>query len=131
MKHLEVAALVLIENNRVFCAQRKANGPLGGKWEFPGGKLESGEDGKSAIIREIREELGIEIEVESLVMTTEHQYDSFSLTMHAYLGKKKAGKITLYEHQDSKWLDADQLHDLDWAAADLPVVDAVLQLLRR
>lgn len=129
MKRIEVAALVMIEHNKVFAAQRKNSGPLACKWEFPGGKLETGEDGKTALVREIKEELGITIEVGDLLMTVEYQYPSFYLVMSAYLGKRVAGSIVLTEHIQMRWLSKEQLYDVSWAEADLPIVKTLENLL--
>mgnify|MGYP001058384511 CR=1 FL=1 len=129
MKRIEVAALVMIEDQKVFAAQRKDSGPLACCWEFPGGKLERGEDGKQAIIREIREELGISIEVQEHLMSVEHQYPTFHLVMHAYLGKRSHGTIELIDHIQMRWLSKDQLNDVQWAEADKPIVKRVEQLL--
>ena len=129
MKQIEVAALVLMDDNRVFAAQRKNLGPLGGMWEFPGGKLEIGETGREALVREIQEELGVTIEIESYLMRVEHQYPGFFIIMYAYLGKIKEGSIQLHEHQASRWLKKHELWQIEWAEADIPIVQKVEQLL--
>ncbi|MGH0052765.1 MAG: (deoxy)nucleoside triphosphate pyrophosphohydrolase [Sphaerochaetaceae bacterium] len=129
MKQLEVAALVLIEKNRVFAAQRKAQGPQGGKWEFPGGKVEAGETGQEALVREIQEELALSIEVERYLLRVEHHYPDFFIILHAYLGRRKEGTIQLREHQRGRWVKKEELLQLDWAEADLPIVRDVAGLL--
>ncbi len=129
MKQIEVAALVLIENNRVFAAQRKDQGPQGGTWEFPGGTLEPGESGREALKREIQEELGITIEVEQYFLRVEHQYPGLYILMHAYQGRRIDGDITLLEHQACRWLRKEELWQPDWAEADIAIVQKVEQLL--
>jgi len=129
MTHFEVVAAIFIVNNRVFCAQRKDSGEVGRKWEFPGGKIEKGESHQEALAREIQEELSIQIEVSDFVTTIHHQYKSFSITMHAYLGKIVMGKLTLSEHLDFRWLSLEELSSVDWAPADLPIVERVKDLL--
>ncbi len=129
MKHIEVAAAVIIQDNKVFTAQRGKGGELALKWEFPGGKLEKGEGGEEAIVREIFEELGIEIVVRRHLITVGHQYTSFSLTLHGYLCDIIGGELVLTEHVDSKWLGKEQLFSVSWAEADLPIVRAVEALL--
>ena len=129
MKQMEVAALVLIEDNRVFAAQRKNQGALRGMWEFPGGKLEAGETGREALIREIQEELGVTIEVQHYLIKVEHQYPGFFIIMHAYRGSIQKGTIQLREHQASRWLQKEELWQLDWAEADIPIVQKVEHLL--
>ncbi len=129
MKHFEVVAAILINDNRVFCAQRKDVGEVGKKWEFPGGKIELGESHQQALSREIREELSVEIAVGDFVTTIHHQYATFAITMHAYLATVLSGKLTLSEHLDSRWLSRVELTSVDWAPADLPVVERVQELL--
>lgn len=130
MKNIEVVAAVIInENKEVFCARRKDGGELAFKWEFPGGKIESGESSSEALIREIKEELSTEIEVNNLIMTVKHQYNTFHLTMHAYYVKVVKGDLILNEHTGFKWLKKDQLLELDWAEADIPIVKAVIAKL--
>lgn len=129
MKHIHVAAAIFIENGKVFAAKRKNVGELALKWEFPGGKLEPGETGEIAIVREIMEELSASIIVDKHLMTVEHQYDSFSLTMEAYLCTVTDGTLEIGEHVDSRWLSLQDLYSVDWAAADIPIVDVVARTL--
>ncbi|VEU79906.1 (deoxy)nucleoside triphosphate pyrophosphohydrolase [Haploplasma axanthum] len=126
-KHIEVVAAVIKKDNKYFCAQRKDSGELAKKWEFPGGKVEAGETPEQALKRELMEELEIDIKINKFIMTVEHEYNSFELTMHAFLCETDK-EIVLTEHLDSKWLLIDQLSDLDWAAADLPIVDKLKEV---
>ncbi len=126
---LEVAAMVLVENGKVFAAQRKATGEQALLWEFPGGKLEKGETGPEALVREIREELGTRVVVERHLCTVEHQYPSFFLVMHVFIVQRLEGNLVLQEHVASRWVAKHELYSLDWAPADLPVVSVVKQLL--
>jgi len=129
MNHVKVAAAVIIDNNKLFAAQRKNKGELALFWEFPGGKLEKGESGESAIVREIEEELSLKVEVLKHLISIEHQYKTFSITLIAYLCKIVEGELTLKDHVDSKWLTKEQLHSVNWAAADLPIVKIVEAML--
>ncbi len=129
MKHIEVAAAVIIRDNKVFAAQRGEGGELAFRWEFPGGKLESGEKGEDAIVREIFEELGAVVTVSSHLLSVVHQYRSFSLTLHGYLCEILQGELALTEHVDFRWLDKGQLYSISWAEADIPLVKAVSALL--
>ncbi len=123
MKHIHVAAAIMIENDRVFIAKRKDAGELALKWEFPGGKIEEGESGEAAVIREIREELGVDIEVEGHFVSVSHTYSTFSLTMEGYLARITKGVIFLSEHVDSGWVSSEELDAFDWAAADIPIME--------
>lgn len=129
MKHIQVAAAIIIENKRVFAAQRGEGGELSYAWEFPGGKLEPGESGEHAIVREILEELNTEIAVVRHLGSVDHQYKTFSLTLQGYLCTRKQGKPTLSEHVDSAWLTKEELYTVSWAEADLPFVAMVSSLL--
>ena len=97
------------------------------KWEFPGGKVEVGEGLEEALVREIREELSVDIEVSERLITVEHTYPDFHLTMHVFKCVLDQGEITLNEHVALKWLSVDELDQLDWAAADVPVVKSLMQ----
>jgi len=127
MKTIEVVAGVIRnEDNQIFCVQRGVSSKeyISKKWEFPGGKLEDGESQKDALTRELNEELKLDIDVLDLVTTVDHTYPDFRLIMHAYectiIGKKQP---VLTEHLDSKWLYSNELEPLDWAAADVPIVN--------
>ena len=130
MKHIQVAAAIIVEQGRVFAARRNNTGELALKWEFPGGKLEPGESGETAIVREILEELSVKVEVECHVMTVYHQYHTCAVTMEAYLCAVMDGNIQLTEHVEGRWLRADQLYTVDWAAADMPIVEALVSMLQ-
>jgi len=130
MKHYEVSAAIVIDRDRVFCAQRGKSKfyYISEKYEFPGGKIEHGETKEEALKREMLEEFNMEIEVKEHLLTVEHKYPDFSLTMHCFTCKRIGGIMTLKEHLDFKWLTFDRLDTLDWAEADLPVVEKLKEL---
>jgi mutator protein MutT len=119
----EVVAAVIEREGKLLCAQRKPGGDLPLKWEFPGGKVEPGETRLEALERELREELGLRIRAGSFLMTVRHRYESFFLTMHVYRARIMAGEPSLNEHAAIRWLKPEELCGLDWAPADLPVVE--------
>ena len=135
-KHYEVVAAVITKNEngveKIFCAQRP--GPKPGKdlnethykWEFPGGKIEDGETREQALAREIWEEFGAKIQIGSFITTVNHEYKSFCITMHAFYCKLIEGELELKEHLDSCWLERSRMMTLDWAAADVPIVQAIM-----
>ena len=124
MKKIEVVAAVIIQNNRVFATQR-GYGDFKDGWEFPGGKVESGETPEEALIREIREELDVEISVDTFLCTVDYDYPKFHLTMHCYLCSIISGELILLEHEAAKWLDKDSVWTVDWLPADVEVVKAL------
>ena len=125
MNTIEVVAAVIFREGKVLCVKRAEHEKeyVSLKWEFPGGKVEVGESRKDALVREIEEELVVEIHELQYLMTVEHSYPDFHLTMHAYTCALKAGEIDLREHVGSKWLAVHKLDQLDWAVADVPVVN--------
>ena len=129
MKTIEVVAAVIFREGKVLCVQRAEHEKeyISLKWEFPGGKVEVGERREEALVREIREELSVDIEVSEFLMTVEHTYPDFHLTMHVFKCILDQGEITLNEHVALKWLSIDELDQLDWAAADIPVVKSLMQ----
>ena len=128
MKTIQVVAAVLFWQGKVLCVQRAEHEReyVSLKWEFPGGKIEVGESREEALVREIREELSVDIEVSEFLMTVEHTYPDFHLTMHVFKCVLDQGEITLNEHVALKWLSIDELDQLDWAAADIPVVKSLM-----
>lgn len=126
MKTIEVVAGVLKDKDEYFCAQRGEKGPLAMKWEFPGGKIEQGETNEEALIRELKEELLLDITLDKFLMTVEHKYETFNLKMHVYLCHGERKNIKLLEHANSKWLDKKDLKKLDWAEADISIVKRLM-----
>ena len=120
---------VIIRDGLVLSTQR-ASGPLAGKWEFPGGKVEVGEVPAEALAREIREELRCDIEVGAEVTTTrDDEYGAVELT--TFYATLVDGEPELTEHAEARWLASDELDALDWAPADLPAVAIVRARLAR
>jgi len=130
MKHITVVAAVIEHKGKYLCVQRGINkyDYISKKWEFPGGKVEADESPENALIREIQEELAMEIYQLDFLITVEHTYPDFRLTMHTYLCKSEQTTPTLTEHLEYTWQNAIDMHLLDWAAADLPIVDKLITL---
>jgi len=125
-KNIEVAAAIIIRNGKVF-ATRRGYGEWKGWWEFPGGKIESGECPQEALKREIKEELDAEISVGELLQTVEWDYPAFHLTMHCYICSLESGSLNLNEHEASAWLTEGTLSSVQWLPADLILLDRISQ----
>lgn len=124
-KTIEVVAAIIIKDGRLFATQR-GYGEWKDWWEFPGGKIESGETPEEALKREILEELQTEINVGELLTTVEYDYPNFHLTMHCYMCKVISGDLVLLEHESAKWLTRDELHTVNWLPAD----EGIIELLK-
>ena len=103
MKTIEVVAAIIHHDGKILATQR-GYGDFKDGWEFPGGKMEAGETAEHAIVREIEEELNVEIQPEKLLHTVEYDYPNFHLTMHCFISVITKGTIELIEHEDAKWL---------------------------
>ena len=123
MKHIHVACAIIEIGGKVLCTQRSESMSLPLKWEFPGGKIDEGESPEECLKRELNEELGIEAFVSQPHPTTTHQYPSFSVTLYPFICEIISGEITLHEHNAMIWLPIKELHTLDWAKADWPVIE--------
>lgn len=128
MKKIEVVAAIIYFEDEILCVQRPKNklNYISEKFEFPGGKIELDESKEDAIHRELFEELNISTKIKNLFLTVIHEYPDFELTMHSFICEIPSKEITLHEHIDHKWLKIEGLEQLDWAAADIPIVEKLV-----
>ena len=128
---LVVAAALIDADGRVLIAQRPEGKALAGLWEFPGGKIEPGERPEQALIRELHEELGIDVNAACLApfVFTSHAYESFHLLMPLYLLRRWSGTVQRREHAALKWVKPDQLREYPMPPADEPLVAWLRDLL--
>lgn len=121
-RHHHVSCAIIERDGKVLAAQRNTAAALPLKWEFPGGKIEPGESPEECLVRELKEELGVTVVIEAPLPPSGHNYTDFAVTLYPFTCHIVEGSVTLYEHLDIKWLDPAQMHTLDWADADLPVI---------
>lgn len=130
MKKIEVVAGILVFQKEILCMQRDRGKYeyVSYKFEFPGGKIEPGESRVEALKRELKEEMDIDVTVEEkdFFLTVQHKYPDFEVIMHSYVCKVKNKTFVRKEHVDHKWLTQDKLITLDWAAADIPIVEKIV-----
>jgi len=127
--HITVGAAVVINRkNEVLVAQRRQEDMLGGLWEFPGGKREAGETIEECIVRELKEELGIKIEIGEFLTEVKHAYSHFTMDMHTYFAKIVAGRPRPIECQSYRWLKISDLRKLPYSKADLKIINALENL---
>jgi 8-oxo-dGTP diphosphatase len=126
MKKIEVVAAI-IQRDGAYLATQRGYGEFEGLWEFPGGKIESGESRESALKREVQEELGIDITINNFLCTTDYDYPLFHLTMHCYLCRVETGEIELREHKSARWLTTELLDSVEWLPADKDVIEKLMQ----
>ena len=128
MKTIEVSSAIIIKDNKIFVTQR-GYGEFKDMWEFPGGKLETGETGEACIVREIKEELDADIEVVHYLNTVEYTYATFHLVMHNYICRLKDDHLSLLEHEAAKYVDIKDLDSIDFLPADLLILEDLKRYL--
>lgn len=128
MKTVRVVAAIIIHENKIFATQR-GYGEFKDGWEFPGGKIEPGETPQEALVREIKEELDIEIEVKDFLETVEYDYPEFHLSMDCFFCTIRSGELVLKEHEAAKWLTAETLESVEWLPADKGLVEGIREYL--
>lgn len=135
MKQIEVVAGVITsiapDGELLFFATQRGYGDFKDGWEFPGGKMEVGETPEISLARELREELDIEVSVGDFICTVDYDYPNFHLKMHCFYCSIVNGELKLLEHEAAKWLSRAQLHEVDWLPADVLVVNAIENSLKK
>ena len=133
MKTIRVVAAVIRavdkENKPIIFATQRGYGEFKGGWEFPGGKIESGETPQQALKREIMEELDTEIAVGELIDTIEYDYPNFHLSMDCFWCEVIRGELILKEAEDAKWLTREHLADVKWLPADVTLIEKIGEAL--
>lgn len=129
MKYYEVATAIIINDDKILCLQGNANKyqDMSQKFQFPGVEIEKDETNEQALVRELMEEFESKIEVENEFLTVSHQYPDYKLTTHSFICKPSINEFVLKDHTNYKWLTNNDLETLQWAPADLPIVQKLMQ----
>lgn len=123
---VEVVCGVILDRDKVLCVQRAESMSLPLKWEFPGGKIEKNETPEQCLYREIKEELGVTIEILEKLSKSYYDYGSFEIILIPYLCKYLGDEIILSEHKEFQWLPFSELTMLEWAPADIQIVKEIV-----
>ncbi|EEG92973.1 mutator mutT protein [Roseburia inulinivorans DSM 16841] len=133
MKTVKVVAAIIKAVNEngetIIFATQRGYGDFKGGWEFPGGKIESGETPQEALKREIIEELDTEVSVGELMDTVEYNYPQFHLSMDCFWCQIVRGNLVLKEHEAARWLTKDELNNVEWLPADITLIEKIRNLL--
>ena len=133
MKTVKVVAAIIKAVNEngetIIFATQRGYGDFKGGWEFPGGKIESGETPQEVLKREIIEELDTEVSVGELMDTVEYDYPQFHLSMDCFWCQIVRGNLVLKEHEAARWLTKDELNNVEWLPADITLIEKIRNLL--
>ncbi len=124
MQSIHVTCAIIERSNLILAAQRSRTMKMPLKWEFPGGKIDSGETAEESLRRELMEELRIAVTIQDRLKPVCHTYSDVAIILHPFVCRLAAGEPARIEHAALIWLPLEQLDALDWAAADVPVLEA-------
>ncbi len=128
IKKIDVSAAVLFRRGKIYIQQRVEKGLMAGLWEFPGGKIEKNESPEKCIVREIREELGLEMTIEEKLIVIRHSYTQFRVTLHVFKGRLFPGKITPTACQNWKWVALKELEIYPFPSANVKIIKLLEKL---
>lgn len=131
LKYVRVVAAVIsdtVNGKKKYFAAARGYGEYKGWWEFPGGKIESGETSEQALVREIREELTAKIDVGELIRTVEYDYPDFHLSMDCFYAEIRLGQLVLKEAMEARWFSPEEFDEVRWLPADLELIDTIKKI---
>lgn len=128
LQTIVVTAAIIHNKGKLLIAQRKKDTDQALKWEFPGGKLEPGESPEHCLVREIKEELGLDITVEKIFDVVSHNYGERHIILLCYLCKLVGGRAQTLDCHAFRWVESDELMEYDFALADRPVVQRLREI---
>jgi 8-oxo-dGTP diphosphatase len=126
---IHVTAAILIQDEKVFIARRRPGIKHAGKWEFPGGKIESGETPEQCLARELKEEFDITVEIGRFFTDTIYHYNRGPVKILSYYAKWLSGRLNLRDHDECNWVEAPSLLDYDLLPADVPIARKLMKNL--
>lgn len=126
MKPIQVVCAIIYKEKKILVAQRSKSMSLPLKWEFPGGKVQPNETHEQCLHRELKEELNIEVKIQKKMTSNTHDYGNFIITLIPFTAKYVSGEIKLTEHNAIKWVEKKDLPSLEWAPADFPILNQIL-----
>ena len=129
MKTIEVVAAIIKKEDKIFITKR-SYGEFKDMWEFPGGKIEAGETREEALVREIKEELELDINKLEYLTTVEYDYPNFHLTMDCFICEICGGELMLNAHNDAKWVSLEELSSQKWVPADIEIVEKLADVTK-
>lgn len=124
-----VAGVIKNAEGKILCTQREQGkyDYISYKWEFPGGKIEEGETKEQTLARELMEELNLEVEIQDFFYQVEHDYPDFHLSMTVFNCFTAQKELSMNVHKSLKWLYPEEMKELDWAAADVPIAKKIIE----
>ena len=129
MKNIKVIAAAIIKNKKLLITQRPINKTLALIWEFPGGKIEKGETNEECLIREIKEELDVTINVHQFIGESSHQYDFGNITVYLYKASIREGKIRLIEHNAMAWISSKEFDKYQFPPLNVTLIEQVKEIM--
>lgn len=129
-KEINVVGAVIVRDGQIFAAKRGPGRSMAGFWEFPGGKIEPEEGPAQALVRELNEELGIDVEVGDYITTSTHATENALIALSTYFCSIRSGEPKTTEHEEIRWVAPDELDTLEWAPADVETVELVKERMR-